>query len=237
MYNDIRRSSSTYSRFRHEHLYEKIGPKIIVSDKFPKTTSDAESKLEGAKVILCTLSMLSNPKCSVFTTVVPVETVIVDEASQIEIGNYVPLVYLFKTTVSKLVFIGDDKQCTPTFFSFFFFNEHRLISMRSAAVWTREYTWASERIRDISLAIKGQASCSTMHVSFRLVLIRLQTDSSPSSDRMPRVVGAFISRHVYAGQLKTEHPIASANACRFIDVPKGKEEKYGHSWVVCISHP
>lgn len=120
LYNDIRKSSSTYSRFRHEHLYEKIGPKIIVSDKFPKTTSDAESKLEGAKVILCTLSMLSNPKCSVFTTVVPVETVIVDEASQIEIGNYVPLVHLFKTTVSKLVFIGDDKQCTLTFFSSFF---------------------------------------------------------------------------------------------------------------------
>lgn len=64
----------------------------------------------GAKVILCTISMLSNPKLPVFTGVVPVETVIVDEASQIEIGCYLPLIHHFQSTLAKLVLIGDDKQ-------------------------------------------------------------------------------------------------------------------------------
>lgn len=109
-----------FSHFRHEHLYEKIESNIIVSDEFPKTLLEAERILEGAKVILCTLSMLSNPKLSVFTGVVPIQTVIVDEASQIEIGNYVPLLHVFKTTVAKLVFIGDDKQRTLYLLSLLF---------------------------------------------------------------------------------------------------------------------
>lgn len=42
---------------------------------------------------------------------VPPQTVIFDEASQIEIGDYFPLLYRFQPTLQKLVFIGDDKQC------------------------------------------------------------------------------------------------------------------------------
>jgi superfamily I DNA and/or RNA helicase len=41
---------------------------------------------------------------------VPSQTLIVDEASQIEIGDYFPLLDRFKHTLSKLVFIGDNKQ-------------------------------------------------------------------------------------------------------------------------------
>lgn len=46
-----------------------------------------------------------------FTRLVPVETVIVDEASQIELGDYLPLLSRFGSGIEKLVFVGDDKQC------------------------------------------------------------------------------------------------------------------------------
>lgn len=118
------------SCFRHEHLYEKIERNIIVSDQFPKTVLDGESKLRGAKVILCTLSMMANPKLSVFTQAVPVETVIVDEASQIETGNYVPLLHLFKTTVAKLVFIGDDKQRKPNLYSLSSYSQGLIVNIK-----------------------------------------------------------------------------------------------------------
>jgi hypothetical protein len=60
--------------------------------------------------------MLSNSKLSFFTRLVPVEIVVVDEASQIEIGDYLPMLSLFQTTLQKLVFIGDDKQCSYLYF-------------------------------------------------------------------------------------------------------------------------
>jgi len=46
-----------------------------------------------------------------FTTIVPVQTVIIDEASQIEVGDYLPILAMYKPTLRKIVFIGDDKQC------------------------------------------------------------------------------------------------------------------------------
>lgn len=52
---------------------------------------------------------------------------------------------------------------------------------------------------------------------------------------MPRVVGSFISRHVYDGKLETVHAITSASACRFVDVQKGREKQEGHSWIVLRS--
>lgn len=45
-----------------------------------------------------------------FTRLVPVETVIVDEASQIELGGYLTILARFGRNIKKLVFIGDDKQ-------------------------------------------------------------------------------------------------------------------------------
>lgn len=46
---------------------------------------------------------------------------------------------------------------------------------------------------------------------------------------MPRPIGEFISKHVYDGQLKTEHSITRASAClRFVDID-GHEKKHGVS--------
>lgn len=72
---------------------------------------DASRLLLDCKVILCTLSMFSNPKIDVFLRILPVEMIILDEASQIECGDYLPILYHFHSTLSKIVFIGDDKQC------------------------------------------------------------------------------------------------------------------------------
>ncbi|KAF8126924.1 P-loop containing nucleoside triphosphate hydrolase protein, partial [Boletus edulis] len=92
---------------------EKLEPCLIRSDVFPKSIVEAERLLLDCKVILCTLSMFSHPKIDVFMRIVPVEMIILDEASQIECGNYLPIFYHFHSTLSKLVFIGDDKQLPP----------------------------------------------------------------------------------------------------------------------------
>ena len=66
----------------------------------------------GSRVILCTIGMLSADRvmeCG-FTDLVPVQTVIVDEASQIQVGDYLPMLAKYKTSLRKMVFVGDDKQ-------------------------------------------------------------------------------------------------------------------------------
>lgn len=66
--------------------------------------------LLGSRVVLCTLSLLSNARLSTFVRLVPPQVIIFDEASQIEIGDYLPPLNRFRPTLRKLVFIGDDKQ-------------------------------------------------------------------------------------------------------------------------------
>jgi superfamily I DNA and/or RNA helicase len=98
---------------RHEHLYTNIRANLITSEEF----SERLSELHGCPVVLCTLSMLSSDSLSrrgAFR-MVPVRTVVVDEASQIEIGDYIPI-FSTITTIRKVTFIGDDMQCK--FFSF-----------------------------------------------------------------------------------------------------------------------
>ena len=100
----------TYFPARHEHLYLKVQKNIISSDTFHFASS--RSNLKDCQVILCTLSMLSSPSIHKFTKQIPLKILVVDEASQIEIGNYVSTFSDFKFSLRKLCFIGDDKQCT-----------------------------------------------------------------------------------------------------------------------------
>ena len=75
--------------YRHEHLYGKeICANVIESSTLPNDTVSTSRLLLGCKVILYTLSMLSNTKLGVFTRLAPIELVVVDEASQIGIGDY-----------------------------------------------------------------------------------------------------------------------------------------------------
>jgi len=90
-------------------LYGKVQNNIIRSDEFKFSSNKA--KLQGIRVMLCTLSMLSHYNISKFTKEIPLKVLVVDEASQIEIGNYIAPFSSFKTTLRKTCFIGDDKQC------------------------------------------------------------------------------------------------------------------------------
>jgi hypothetical protein len=54
--------------------------------------------------------MLSNANIKVFLKKVPMNCLVVDEASQIEIGNYITTFTEFGATLRKVCFIGDDKQ-------------------------------------------------------------------------------------------------------------------------------
>ncbi|KAF8206301.1 P-loop containing nucleoside triphosphate hydrolase protein [Mycena galopus ATCC 62051] len=94
----------------HGHLYEGIKSHFIRSDEFFKLSI---ARIKGCQVILCTLSMLSNRLLKIFTNQVPVNTIVVDEASQIEIGDYIPVFDKYKSTLRKMCFIGDDKQLPP----------------------------------------------------------------------------------------------------------------------------
>ncbi|KAJ7158645.1 P-loop containing nucleoside triphosphate hydrolase protein [Mycena filopes] len=94
----------------HGHLYEGIKPYFIRSDEFRTMPL---SRIKGCQVILCTLSMLSSRWLSKFTNQIPVNAIIVDEASQIEIGDYLPAFSNFQTSLRKICLIGDDKQLPP----------------------------------------------------------------------------------------------------------------------------
>ncbi|KAI6042882.1 P-loop containing nucleoside triphosphate hydrolase protein [Pisolithus marmoratus] len=105
--------SADFFEFWHEHLYASIHANIIVSDEF-KDGSGLAGQLSSCPVVLCTLSMLSSSnliKSGAFR-VAPLQTIIVDEASQIEVGSYIPL-FTTTTTIRKVSFIGDDKQLPP----------------------------------------------------------------------------------------------------------------------------
>ncbi|KZP11024.1 hypothetical protein FIBSPDRAFT_195553 [Athelia psychrophila] len=97
----------------HEHLYEKIKRNVIESSEFPEDALLAQRMLLGTRVILCTISTITSARLAFITMQAPVECVIVDEASQIEIGQYLPLLSRYEKTLQKLVFIGDDKQLAP----------------------------------------------------------------------------------------------------------------------------
>ncbi|KAI0951281.1 hypothetical protein AcW1_008363 [Taiwanofungus camphoratus] len=92
----------------HEHLYHRVYKNMIRSDEF----KGAEEQLLGCPVVLCTLSMLANPRIKTFTNVVPITTVVIDEASQIALSDYIPLLSTI-SSIQKLCFIGDDKQLPP----------------------------------------------------------------------------------------------------------------------------
>ena len=85
---------------RHEELYVEIEGMVIRSDKLPGTPGEVSRMFADVSVVLCTLSMLSNPKlkeCGLIR-VVPVRSLVIDEASQIDVFEFM--------VTSVLVFYG-----------------------------------------------------------------------------------------------------------------------------------
>ncbi|KIY67259.1 P-loop containing nucleoside triphosphate hydrolase protein, partial [Cylindrobasidium torrendii FP15055 ss-10] len=97
----------------HEHLYEPIKRNLIRSDDFKQDDLAMSRDLQGSRVILCTISMLSSNRIGAIIRVVPVDTLVVDEASQIEVGSYLHPLHRYAKSLKKMVFIGDDKQLPP----------------------------------------------------------------------------------------------------------------------------
>nr|VWO99306.1 GPI-anchored CFEM domain protein B [Ganoderma boninense] len=97
----------------HEHLYDGIEDDLIRTDDFGHGF-DPKNHIGETKVILCTLSMLSNP-CLYETGVfryIPVKRLVVDEASQIDTFEFMHLFHRFQK-LEKVCMFGDPKQLPP----------------------------------------------------------------------------------------------------------------------------
>ncbi|KAH8115119.1 hypothetical protein DFH11DRAFT_147026 [Phellopilus nigrolimitatus] len=75
----------------NEHIYEdQVKESLIRTDELPATSQEMSIAFHEVRVVLCTLSTISNPNLNrkgVFNFV-PMENLVVDEASQIGIFNY-----------------------------------------------------------------------------------------------------------------------------------------------------
>ena len=155
------------------------------------------------------------------TRLVPLETVLVDEASQIEIGDYLPMLSRFGQDIRKLAFIGDDKQ---RMFGFFYICEKAHSAFLSVAPYGAEEVkdlrsiFEVEHLRKNAVFLAKQCTCP-------LPFCLLQPRSRRARlDRMPVPIGDFISRKVYNSRLKSQHEIKERQCCRFVDVHHGKEQ-------------
>lgn len=104
---------ASYHDCRHEHLYERIQQRVIRSSQLPEDPRTLSRKLGGARVILCTLSMLANTRLielGLTSKLLRPTTLIVDEASQIALCDYLPSLNHFHRTIRRICFVGDHKQ-------------------------------------------------------------------------------------------------------------------------------
>ncbi|KAI0333205.1 hypothetical protein GY45DRAFT_320850 [Cubamyces sp. BRFM 1775] len=98
----------------HEHLYTTVEDKIIRSDELFGTNFDPVHRIGKAKIILSTLSMLSNPwmVTSGIYAHCPVQYLVVDEASQIDTVEFMHLFDKFDKLdrLHKVCMFGDPEQ-------------------------------------------------------------------------------------------------------------------------------
>ncbi|KAI0667024.1 hypothetical protein C8Q78DRAFT_1072069 [Trametes maxima] len=96
----------------HEDLYTVIGGCLVRSHKLFGDPVSAERKIGSSSIILCTISMLLNPaidNCRIFR-LVPVERLVVDEASQIDTLEFMQLPPHGKDTTPDMKTVYDFKQ-------------------------------------------------------------------------------------------------------------------------------
>ncbi|KAI1784393.1 P-loop containing nucleoside triphosphate hydrolase protein [Ganoderma leucocontextum] len=98
----------------HEHHYVDITSHLIQSDKLSHGLRDIKDLIKS-KIILCTLSMLSTPTMASYGVfkLVPVERLIVDEASQIDTFEFMHVFHKFTKSLSKVCMFGDPNQLPP----------------------------------------------------------------------------------------------------------------------------
>ncbi|KAI0251233.1 hypothetical protein BJV78DRAFT_1282728 [Lactifluus subvellereus] len=99
----------------HEELYSAIEDVVIRTDNIPERVQDVATLFGGITLVLCTLSSLSNPKldeCGLLD-LIPMRSLVVDEASQIDVFEFMHLFYKFSDVLMKVCFFGDPKQLPP----------------------------------------------------------------------------------------------------------------------------
>ncbi|KAI0251231.1 P-loop containing nucleoside triphosphate hydrolase protein [Lactifluus subvellereus] len=99
----------------HEELYSGIEDVVIRTDRIPKGVQDVATLFSGITLVLCTLCTLSNPKldeCGLLD-LIPMRSLVIDEASQIDVFEFMHLFYKFSEVLMKVCFFGDPKQLPP----------------------------------------------------------------------------------------------------------------------------
>ncbi|KAK0237312.1 P-loop containing nucleoside triphosphate hydrolase protein [Armillaria nabsnona] len=99
----------------HEHLYTKIQDRTFRGDELPNNPKDLRIAIGAPSIILSTLSMLSNPALDQngMFNLVPPTNLVVDEASQINVFEYMHVFFKFRNVMTKVCFFGDPKQLPP----------------------------------------------------------------------------------------------------------------------------
>ncbi|CAO1638479.1 unnamed protein product [Sympodiomycopsis kandeliae] len=106
--------SAAFYREWHEHHYIGLEKHVIVTDLLGDL-GQTRRALDGVRVILSTLSGISSIRLDqgqVFR-IRPLNLLLVDEASQLVIGNYPHVFAQHHRTLQKVVFLGDDRQLSP----------------------------------------------------------------------------------------------------------------------------
>ncbi|KAL5498110.1 hypothetical protein ACEPAH_2240 [Sanghuangporus vaninii] len=98
----------------HEHIYTEVKRHLIRTDEFPDTPREVKLLFHETRIVLCTISTLSNPALDTIHLfrIVPMQMLIIDEASQISVLDYLHLFGRFKE-LTKVCFFGDPKQLPP----------------------------------------------------------------------------------------------------------------------------
>ncbi|KAF8994646.1 P-loop containing nucleoside triphosphate hydrolase protein [Cyathus striatus] len=106
---------NTFQIFTHEHLYAGVESNLIRSDELPGDRVGVERLFNGSTIVLSSLSMLSNPAFEIngIFDLVPVERLVVDEASQIRVFEYLHIFVKFQKELLKVCYFGDPNQPPP----------------------------------------------------------------------------------------------------------------------------
>ncbi|KAG8994071.1 hypothetical protein FRB94_010188 [Tulasnella sp. JGI-2019a] len=99
----------------HEHIYEPCREQILTSEQLRDKKLSFREAFAGIKVVLSTVDMLfqSTLQKKGLFGIIPVEYLVVDEASQIYCGSYLALLDKFQATLKKVCWFGDPRQLPP----------------------------------------------------------------------------------------------------------------------------
>ncbi|KAJ3846366.1 P-loop containing nucleoside triphosphate hydrolase protein, partial [Lentinula lateritia] len=198
----------------HEHIYEKITARLIRTDELPDNVLGMSRLIGSSTVILSTLGLLSNTALETngLFQVVSVERLVVDEASQINVFEYMHIFHQFRRSLVKVCFFGDPKQC--------------------------KYLFNPIMSPLLSIPPFGQERVKTLQSIFDIEYLKPTSYFLDIQYRLPVPLGEFISMKVYENQLKSFHSITQYSCVRFVDTSRGVEERSGVSWIVsCSSNP